>query len=247
MTSDGQVRSYDWIDEPPTDVNYENTAVHVINMKSTFDPYTIQRISGGNVYKSNNKASGYSAFPSWNHWPVAQFPSDRFDTSHPYRAAHSSATHIQWWRDGVGNVIFGEQGLFQETLLMEGLSDKPAAELLPLAKSWLNAPKAEPGEGVQADYDPAQRAWVLTRESGKVTALKVKLTASKDSPAVNPAFVVPNWGSDTPAAITVNGKQPAASMDVRQGVVRRANGVNALVVWMELTATEPAEVVIGCR
>ena len=235
VTDGGQVRKYDWIDVPPTNVDYTDAVVHVVNMVGDYDPFTIQRIKGGNVYKSNNRGTGYSPFPSWNHWPIAQLPSDRFDTSHPHRAAHSSVTHI-YWDDATP---FGEKGLYVEKLLMEGMSEKPAEQLLPLAKSWLAPARARCGAGVTSAYDAAQRAYVLTRESGKVKTLRVTLGASKDSPLVNPVLVVPNWSADAPAKLTVSPAQPT---DVRQGVNRRPNGVNALVVWMELTAERPVEV-----
>jgi hypothetical protein len=37
----------------------------------------------------------------------------------------------------------------------------------------------------------------------------------------------------------------ADSIDIRQGVVRRANGVNALVVWIEMSTTELLQVIIA--
>ena len=52
---------------------------------------------------------------------------------------------------------------------------------------------------------------------------------------------VENWGSNQPAKIRTSTK----SSDIRQGIVRRANGVNALVVWMELNTTKPLEVTIS--
>ena len=96
---------------------------------------------------------------------------------------------------------------------MEGMSDKPAEELLPLAKSWLQPAVGEPlTEGLNVEYDPAQRAYVLTRAGGQVKQLQVKLAASPQSPVVNPAFVVANWGSDKTATILLGGKQPDDSI-----------------------------------
>ena len=34
----------------------------------------------------------YSMFPCWNHWPVAQMPSDGRYAKHPDRTSHSSLT-----------------------------------------------------------------------------------------------------------------------------------------------------------
>ena len=125
------------------------------------------------------------------------------------------------------------------------MSDKPAEELLPLAKSWLEPAVGEPlTEGLHVEYDPAQRAYVLTRAGGQLKQLHVKLAASPQSPLVNPVFVVANWGSDKTATISLDGKQPDDSIDIRQGVVRRANGVSALVVWIEMSTTKPLQITI---
>ena len=69
--------------------------------------------------------------------------------------------------------------------------------------------------------------------------------ASTERPAVNPVLTVENWGSDKTARLTINGKAPGKDLDVRQGVVRRPNGVNALVVWMETTCREDTNFGIG--
>jgi len=239
-TGDGTIRRYSWIGEPPKEVDYTDTILHIVNMKSRYDPYSIQRIRDGNIYQARG-GTGYSAFPAWNHWPVGQFTSDGRHATFPDRTAHSSLTHI-FWDDATP---FGEQGLFQEKLLLEGLSDKPAKELLPLARSWLNPAAGESlTEGLSVEYDPAQRAYVLTRDNGRVKQLRVKLAASSHSPMVNPAFVVTNWGNRAAATISIDGKELGDSIDVRQGVLRRANGVHALVVWIELSRTEPMQVTI---
>ena len=49
---------------------------------------------------------------------------------------------------------------------------------------------------------------------------------------------------DEAAKITIDGRPVPESLDLRQGVVRRDNGVNALVIWMELTSLEPVTMTI---
>jgi hypothetical protein len=250
-TTAGEIRKYDWIDAPPERVDYSDVILHVVNMKAEYDPFSIIRVRGGNVYRRRGP-SPYSVFPAWNHWPVAQIPSDGRFVHYPDRAAHSSLTHIYWPESHV----LGQNGSYEEKLLMEGLSNASPEELLALARSYVDAPRIKAAKGATAAFDANQRAYVLTRDSGDVKAIKATITPGeakqiqvgrkekktvevKTGPVVNPAFVVTNWGADTTATIKVNGKTPAKAMDVRQGVVRRANGVNALVIWMELTSTKP--------
>jgi hypothetical protein len=236
-TTAGDVRKYSWIKEPPTGVDYKDVVLHVVNMKAEYDPYTVVRdLHRGNVYTKRG-GTGYSVFPAWNHWPVAQLPSDGRHAVFPDRAAHSSLTHVYW----PPSVAWGEQGLYEEKLMLEGLSNQSPEELLPLAKSWVSPAAVKPGEGVTAEYDPAQRAYVLTRDSGDTDVLQVTLAGSVESPLVNPALVVENWGGGGPA--TIQCSRPLA--DIRQGVVRRANGVDALVVWLEHNSRQPLELTIS--
>jgi hypothetical protein len=240
-TGGGEVRKYDWISAPPDKVDYKDVILHVVNMKADYDPYTIARFTGGNVYKARGP-SPYSVFPAWNHWPVAQIPSDGRFVHYPDRAAHSSLTHVNW-ADSRG---FGDDGTFEEKVLLEGLSNAPAEKLLTLARSFVNPPAIKAaGEGLAAAYDQNQRAYVLTRARGDVSSMKVTIEASEQGPVCNPAIVVENWGADAPAKMKINGQAAGKGMDVRQSVVPRANGVSALVVWMELTATRPVTVEIA--
>jgi hypothetical protein len=171
----------------------------------------------------------------WGDHNFVNFPADGYvlvvqkkpTVTFPERMAHGSLTHI-FWDDATP---FGEQGLFQEKLLLERSPDKPAKELVPLAKSWLNPAAGQSlAEGLRVEYDAAQRAYVLTRENGQGKQLTVRLNASPESPIVNPAFVVSNWGNDREARISIDGKKPTDTIDIRQGVVCRANGVTALVI-----------------
>jgi hypothetical protein len=97
---------------------------------------------------------------------------------------------------------------------------------------------------LRADHGPLPQYNVRQRDTAEVKQLKVKLAASPQSPIVNPAFVVANWASDQTATVLIDDKQPDDSIDIRQGVVRRANGVNALVVWIEKSTTEALKITI---
>jgi len=199
--------------------------------------------NAGNVDKARQHSGSnpYSVFPAWNHWPVGQYPSDGRYVRYPDRAAHSSLTRVYW----DFSTEFGQQGAFEEKILLEGMSDLPAEELLKLARSFVDPPQLTPrSDGLAGVFDPAERAYKLTRASGDVKRMQFTVRATDQQPLVNPAFVVVNWGDDRPAEILIDGKKPDKSVDVRQGVVRRANGVTSLVVWMGLTRASPLDVEI---
>jgi hypothetical protein len=232
-TPAGEIREYSWIDAPPQKVNYQDAVLHIVNLKADYDPYTIQRITGGDIYSARG-GTGYSAFPAWNHWPVGQFLSDGRHAIFPDRTAHSSLTHIFW----DASVPFGTQGRFEEKLLLEGMSNRPAKELLPLALSWLQPPPpTTPTKGLAVAWQAADRAYVLIRAHSEVKSLQLKLDGSEQTPIHNPVVLVENWGQDRTATLTINGKTPEPSLDIRQGVVTRANGVKALIIWIEYGGT----------
>ncbi len=68
-----------------------------------------------------------------------------------------------------------------------GCTEGDAVDLLPLAKSWLRAPRMKCGE-VEVPYDVEQRAHVLSDEAGKSQLLR--LHASPEQP-VNGIHVGP--------------------------------------------------------
>ncbi len=239
-TLDGEVRKYDWIEKPPTGVDYKDVRLHVINLKADYDPYSIAPIRTGNVYKDRGDMP-YSVFPAWNHWPVGQFPSDGRYVRYPDRTAHSSLTHLYW----LPSPLFGERGCFEEKILIEGLSNEPVEKLIDLARSSMEPPAPEGSTGIAVHHDRNTQAYSIVRESGDIKRMSVRLKATKDRPAVNPVFTVENWGSDQVAKLTINGRAPDKAMDIRQGVVRRANGVNALVIWIEMTCREETTFGIG--
>ncbi len=108
--------------------------------------------------------------------------------------------------------------------------------MVTLARSWLSpAQIAAAGKGVTAQqYDPAQRAYVIHRDAGDASQpLTVTLSASHDSPLVNPALVVENWQG--PASVRINGKPVSGKEHVRTGLSNN-EGISSLIVWFKLEA-----------
>ncbi|MCH7227026.1 LamG domain-containing protein [Haloferula sp. A504] len=237
-TLDGTIRRYNWIEEPPTDVNYEDVSLHIVNLQAEYDPYTIcGPVNRGNVYTKRGD-NPYGVFPAWNHWPVGQFPSPGRYVRYPDRSAHCSMTHLYW----DPSVAFEEEGRFEEKLMLEGLSNASPERLVEIARSYLKPPAAVvEGGQVSVEWDEKTRAYQVTRESGEVREMELRLEASEAHPSVNPVFVVENWGEDHEANLLINGKLPPNDVDIRQGVVRRPNGVTALVIWMEMACREPTD------
>jgi hypothetical protein len=136
---------------------------------------------------------------------------------------------------------FGDRP-FEERLLMEGVSNKSAEELIPLAKSWLNPAKIEAVSGCKsAEYNRGQRAYVIEASDNKIV---VKIKGSEDSPIINPAFVISNWKGD--ASVTVDGDKLESGEDYRTGQPRMVADKD-LVVWVEYKSESNTEFVFEVK
>ena len=125
-------------------------------------------------------------------------------------------------------------------IMLDGLTTKSAPDLVPLAKSWLSAPTIEvSGQGFLSEgYDQTQRAYLLSRQAGSSTGgFRVVLKASPDSPLVNPAIVIKNWGDADPKLV-VNGKAIPRGPTFRYGHINKLEGTD-LVIWANLESTKP--------
>jgi len=241
----GETGTYSWQPKPPGTFERphgpekvdrpQNPNIQWVNLKSTWKPFQIvspEHVRVG-IYNGENT---YFSFECWNHWPVAQITSSGRPCLAADRASHSSLSSITWDPYEISENT-------QTKLLLGGLTTKPATELLPLAKSWLTPPSIEvAGEAFRSEgYDPAQRAFVLTRTTtGKPAVLDLTLQASQNSPVVNPAIVIKDWGEDG-ARLEINGKLVGWGKDFRYGRVRRLDGTD-LVVWMRKESVTPVKI-----
>jgi hypothetical protein len=155
------------------------------------------------------------------------------------RASHASLFHWNW-------------GAYEETdntmtkLMLNGFTTKTAVELIPLTKSWSNPAQltVRRGEFVSEGYDATELAYHLTcSKPGTSSALRMAIAASKDSPVINPAFVVKEWGLRD-AAIEVNGKSIKRGKDCRVGHRDTLEGTD-LIVWIRFESTRPVSIAIA--
>ena len=168
----------------------------------------------------------YSHFPWWNHWPVTQVSSDGRYALAPDRAAHSS---LCWGGARGGAALYG-------------MIDKPAVSLVSLAKSWNSPPKMLlTGNSFENEgYDYTQRAYVV-RSKKTGSSLNIELAASKDSPVVNPALVIKNWGSHAPH-LKIDGREVKRSKDFRWGIEYTVRGEADLIIWIKKESTESVKI-----
>jgi hypothetical protein len=197
-----------------------------VNLKSDWKPFQIAPPEGASADIYNNEDT-YFDFECWNHWPVATIASSDRPCVTDDRASHSSLSHLYW-------KVYAQDENTATKILMDGLTKRSPAKLLPLAKSWLAPPAVQvTGAGYRSEgYDPTQRAFVVTR-AGDAPAGPVRLTfaASQEAPLFNPAIVIRGWG-EAGARLKIDDKVMAWGKSYRMGHEARLEGTD-LVIWME--------------
>lgn len=234
----GETNTYSWAERVPRFSGPNLANIEIFNIKSQTRPFLIVPDDPApqfTVYAHEVRRE-YSIFPWWNHWPVAFNPSDGRWAIAADRIGHSSVSTGLEWKD------YEVTADSRTRVMLHGLTDKPDAGIVQIGKSYVHAPKLTvKGDGFTGgDYDVCQRAYVLTKNDSKAAKLNFAAAASPDSPLVNPAFVVKNWG-DKDVALTVNGKPIVRGKRFRVGHVDTLEGTD-LVVWIEMEATAPTEV-----
>jgi hypothetical protein len=178
-----------------------------------------------------------SIFPWWNHWPVAQIPSDGRWATEVDRVSHSSLTTGLWWKD----LELTETKRVRA--MMMGLTERQPKELVALSRSWNNAPELKGlSAGYVSDgYAYDQKAYKIDSQK-QDSALQFEVAATKDQPVVNLALVITGWG-DADAKLTLNGRQIQRGADFRYGHRKTTKGKD-LVVWIKTETSSPLKVKI---
>jgi hypothetical protein len=256
----GDVHKYSWHDD---DLKKEmpkpkGANMSVVNLKSKYRPFIIvppgpvKTVEGTwdspffRTYASKMAMKGYrqdpvpSVYGWWDHWPVAQVPGDGRWVITPDRPSHFNLTTFVQWED------YENTENTRTRIMLQGMTDKKADKLVPLAKSWLQAPKMRiTSDGYKGGlYDQSERAYLVEKtSSGNSTPCKFTLEASKESPLLNPAITIKNWGSQL-STLLVNGKKLMQGKDFRQGIRRGPFGED-LVIWLRLNRQKPVKIMVG--
>jgi hypothetical protein len=244
MNMKGESYTYDWRDGAPENIDKpDNYNIQFVNLKSKSIPFVVVNEGKPSVTRWNVETDGpwikaykseiikdYSIFPWWNHWPVAQIPSDGRWASEPDRVSHTSLTNDLEWK---------ESELTENTHVrvhMTGLTDKPKLEIVDVAKSWLYPPDVKVSDGFKFNkYDDYERAFMLERTVSGEETIEMDIPATDASPLYNPAFIIKNWG-EAGASLEINGKEIPRGKDFRYGLRHTLDGSD-LIVWLKYRST----------
>ncbi len=240
---DGGTKTYNW--DPtsppfpfPDQPNGANVAV--LNTKSKYKPFYIYPPGTelGPYGWPPELRLDYSHFPTWDHWPVNQIPSDgRFELNpdHYASAAVMSPELAETNAEGPEPT--------HAKMFLFGLTTQAIGSLAAIDRSWTSPPGiVVNGEGYRSTgYDPTQRAYQIERFRSEGMTISISLGGSQASPVFNPVLVVKNWGDAAPS-IALDGKRASPS-DYRLGRIQRLEGTD-LVIWLRKESTTPTTITI---
>lgn len=237
----GQSHTYSWENGPPIkysprieDRRFPEPAganIQMVNFRSKWKPYIIFEPETPICAFGIPPSPDYSKFACWNHWPVAQLPNDG------RKAIVSDRPSSFTLSDARPPIHRNENGTY--VTMLYGMTDQPAAKLAPLSKSWNSAPAVTlQSEGFEGGaFEKSERAFVFTSKNANAAGpLEFTVAASPDSPVLNPAIVVKNWGKKD-AKLVINGEEIPRGKDFRLGHHQTIDGTN-LIVWLKRTASQ---------
>jgi len=244
---EGQARTYSFETWPsggeagaPFSLPVSDANLSMVNLKSNYRPFYIYE-PGTRVipYGGGTKEVfyEYSHFHAKNHWPTCLMPTDGRRAWAPDRVTSSAITSPE------PPMLLREKDSVLEGRFIMGLSNKPIEDLLPLARSWLQPPdlnRVSQGFSYEG-YSRNERAYLLSKEKSKPSAVKLTVNASKESPVLNPCFVIRNWG-DFEVTVTVDGKKLFSNKGFRYGLRHTLDGSD-LIIWIKKESIKPMALV----
>jgi len=250
----GDVQKYSWDDDLEKEMPEPKGAnMSFVNLKSKYRPFIIVppgpvktvegtwdspffRTYAAKMARAGNRPDPVpSVYGWWDHWPVAQVPGDGRWVITPDRPSHFNLTTFVQWED------YEYTENTRTRIMLQGMTDKEADKLVPLAKSWIYPAelKVTGNEFISEGYNFRERAYIVNcKKVGN--KFECKLTASAKSPLINPAFVIKNWG-DRDVELKIDGRKIKRGKNFRFGHRHRIEGSD-LIVWLKTESTKPIEI-----
>ncbi len=216
-----EVSDFDWSENHPEGAY--DAQIAWINLKSkvkVFEVFPEETIL--NIWAGDEK-SRYSKYSAWNHYPVAQIPSDGRFTLAPDRLTHSSLA-------AADNLT--ENGF----MCIYGFTEGEAEDLIPLARSWNHPPEIINTKGLRnPEYLKRSRAFQLVKDDDLI---EFDVEASARNPVVNLSFEILEWKKGGLAKIWIDGEEITNSDRCRQGITYDSKGREKLQVFIEVESTQ---------
>lgn len=244
VNDDGVAHTLSWEEATPPKYPKDppGATIQVVNTKSRYRPFAAGRLADRpvfDVYASEVRRE-VSIFPWWNHWPTAFEPSNGRYAVAADRASSSSLSHMTWQPYDRG------RGWLTKVML-QGMTDRPPAELAAVARSWSLAPRLRisGGDYEGGEYDAGERAYKIVGKPGIRGPLDFTVEANERSPIRNLALIVEQWGDDEPV-VRVDGIEISRTTGLRHAQ-RPTIGSTDLVLWIPMERVQTVRITVARR
>ena len=231
---DGEQTKLSWeISGRPRGKRIDNPTIVRYNIKAQSKPFMILPSKAARHALEGNGKPWPNCYYWWDHWPVAQIKSDGIQI-HVVNGRPSSSCIA-------GSSFVLDTTLFEYTSqsisvfsLIGMTTEKTAGELTPLARSWEKAPTLElKSHGYEnLGYSMYERCYNLSAEKNADKNLIFKINCSEESPIVNLAFVINNWGNNK-VKLLIDGKEIQRGKEFRYSLKENLNGSCDLILWIK--------------
>jgi len=219
----------------------DNPSIQRHHLKAKNQPFIVFEPVGRMHYLRDMNIASLARAGSCSHWPVGQMRCD----GRTQRTIDRATSFLGF---PITDPVVHEGDTREWANSLYGMNDRSFDSLIPLARSWAQAPelRVERDGGariVVRGYDMAQRAYILECEGAAPRtgdSVGVVLAASPDLPLVNACLVVKNWGDKTPS-LSIDGMPSVEGRDIRFGLVPTLSGTN-LLIWIVRESTSPVRI-----
>ena len=228
----GETAKWFWTIPGKPEVNVpEGSNIAMMNLKSEWKPFIVSG-EGCEMFAYEGSQGG-SRFRWRSHWPTTLEATPGRD-SDGKQASHGSFYHIT-------NIPVYETGENKITkIMLHGMTLNKVADLVPIAKSWLNPPGIQNISGCKsAEFDQSERAFVIKDPGQKVS---FTIDSNSENPIINPVFILENTGYEIPS-IKINGDLISDSQKIRIGINNTIDGANS-IIWLKYESTQNVSVEI---
>ena len=227
----GETQTFSFVPDPPAKNAKpipEKPNMQRYDLTSIYDPFIIFEPGNRMDYLIDRDIKNLSDWGSCNHWPVGEPNCDGRRVQAGDRVTHFLGFPIS-------DPIIRSEGNRSWWAGIYGMTDKPIADLVRLARAWAR-PAAVVGTTAgtgYAGFDTPQKAFVFDAGAGS-GPLGWTWKASAESPLVRPVVILK--GASAPVkSVRLDGRTLREGRDYAVGEVRRLEG-RSVVLWLNVEA-----------
>ena len=152
----------------------------------------------------------------WNHWPVAQMPGDGRWIVTPDKPGHFNLTTFVQWKE------YNKTDKTKTRIMLQGMTTgRPANLYLLQNHGFMHLKWLFPQKDLMVEFMMKQKGLMFWKKPlSLMIPLEFNMNGSEESPLINPAIIIKNWGNQ-PVTLSIDGKNKDAGSGFQAGHTKR--------------------------